>query len=273
VRRGLACPLVLVAGVLYGCQNGPRPAHLAAVPASLDFGTVLIGTTASRAPGPSWKNDGEKSTRVSALELSGTEAASFGSDPRTLMSRVRPNEVTQAVRSVTFSPLKRGIQSADLTPLVSDGTADPVTLRGSGQYVFRDGDFAVLEPPAGIPDDAKPLNCGRVLYGASSTCSFDVRNDGNAAVNVTITLGPAGGAFAVASPASPVAVAAGAQRTITITFAPPNQPPLETLFAAGVVVSAGANASGRALCGVGFRNPVPTELPPAGTTVAALACP
>jgi hypothetical protein len=272
MRQALVC--LALTGVLYGCQNGPRPAHLAAVPASYDFGTVLVGTTASRSPGPSWKNDGEKSTRITALELSGPEAASFGSDPRTTMARVRPNETTAAVRTVTFAPVKRGIQSAQRTPLVTDGTADGVALKGSGQYVFRDGDFAVLEPPAGVPDDDKPLNCGRTQYTTSRTCSFDIRNDATAAVNATITLSPAGGAFAVTSPAtSPVALAAGAQTTITITFTPPNQPPLETLFTAGVVVSAGANSSGRALCGVGFRNPAATDAPPPGTTVAAVACP
>jgi len=272
MQRELAC--LVLATILYGCQNGPRPAHLAASPASYDFGTVLVGTTASRSPGPSWKNDGEKSSRISALELSGSEAASFGSDPRTTMGRVRPGETTQAVGSVTFAPLKRGVQSAQLTPLVNDGSADGVALRGAGQYVFRDGDFAVIEPPAGIPDDDKPLNCGRVQYTVSRICSFDIRNDGNAAVNATITLSPSGGAFAVTNPAtSPIAVAAGAQRVITITFTPPNQPPIETLFTAGVVVSAGVNSSGRALCGVGFRNPAATDAPPPGTTVAAVACP
>jgi hypothetical protein len=149
MRRVLTC--LALTSVLYGCQNGPRPAHLAAVPASYDFGTVLVGTTASRAPGPSWKNDGEKGTRITALELSGAEAASFGSDPRTTMARVRPNETTAAVRVVTFAPVKRGIQSAQLTPLVTDGTADGVALKGSGQYVFRDGDFAGSSRPQPPP--------------------------------------------------------------------------------------------------------------------------
>jgi hypothetical protein len=108
----------------------------------------------------------------------------------------------------------------------------------------------------------------------SKTCSFDIRNDGTAPVNATITLRAPAGAFGVTTPAtSPIAIAAGATTTITITFTPPNQPPLETLFTAGVVVSAGANSSGRALCGVGFRNPAATDAPPPGTTVAAVACP
>lgn len=134
MRRGLA--YLTLATVLSGCQNGPKLAHLAATLAAYDFGTVLVGATASKSPGPSWKNDGEKSTRMSALELSGPEAASFGSDPRTTMGRVCPGETTQALRSVTFAPVKRGIQSAQLTPLVNDGTADGVDLKGAGQH-FR----------------------------------------------------------------------------------------------------------------------------------------
>jgi hypothetical protein len=269
--RWLACPVLAL--VLYGCQNVPKPAHLAAPPAT-DFGKVLIGTTASKSPGPSWTNDGEKSTRISALELKGAEAASFGSAPRTMMGRVRPNETTQPVRSVTFSPVKRGIHSATLTPLVNEGTADGVALSGAGEYVFRDGDFAVLEGPTTVPDDTKPLNCGRILYTTSKTCSFDIRNDSTAAVSATIVLSPAGGAFAVTNPAtSPVAIAKGATQTITITFTPPTQPPLETLFTGGVVVSAGPNSSGRALCGIGFRNPAAADAPLPGTTLAPLDCP
>lgn len=270
MRRWLAAPMMLM--VIYGCQKAPKPAHLAATPASQDFGTVLIGTTASK-PGGSWKNDGEKSTRISALELGGADAASFGSDPRTLMARVRPNETTPALRSVTFSPVKRGVHSATLTPLVNEGTADGMALTGAGQYVFRDGDFAVLEGTTGVPDDEKPLNCGRIPYTNSNPCSFDIRNDSSAAVTATITVSPAGGAFAVTTPASPVTIAKGATQKITITFTPPTQPPLETLFQGGVVVSAGGNSSGRALCGIGFRNPAASDAPPAGTTIAPLACP
>lgn len=85
VRIGV---LAVVVVALSGCQSPPpRPAHLAAMPASHDFGKVLVGTSATRTPGAGWKNDGERSTKITALELAGADAASFGSDPRTATSR------------------------------------------------------------------------------------------------------------------------------------------------------------------------------------------
>jgi hypothetical protein len=132
-----------------------------------------------------------------------------------------------------------------------------------------------------IPDPDKPLNCGRTPYATSKTCTFDVRNDGAAAVTAVIALmtpqGPS--AFTITSPVGtpvggPISIGKGATQTVTITFTPPNEPPLETMFTGGVLITAGTGtASGRALCGIGFRNPAASDAPPAGTTLAPLACP
>lgn len=270
---GLAVLLVTV----YGCA--PMPASLV-TRGSTDFGQVPVGTTASRASGATWRNTGEKSGRITGLELAGSEAPAFTSDPRTMMGRVRPGEQTQPVTAVTFAPFKRGAHLATLTPRLAeqDATANGVMLRGQGEYVYSENTLTVLEPSGALPDPDKPLDCGRTQYGTSVTCTFTVRNDAQTPANVFVIvltpLTPA--AFGVTGPlptppAPTVPIAPGASQTITLRFAPPNQVPVETLFTGGILVTTGSgNSSARALCGVGFRT---LETPPAPGTIASLACP
>ncbi len=273
--RSLA--LAALAMTAYGCV---QPANLVTRGAH-DFGRVPVGTTASVNSGATWTNTGEKSGRISSLEMSGSEAAAYTSTPRTMMGRVRPGERTQPIASFTFTPLKQGAHLATLTPLLveTDATANGISLRGEGVYVYSENTLTVLQAGGALPDPTKPLNCGRTTYGTSVQCTFVVRNDATTPANVVIVMAAAAtpAAFSVASPLPPappaphVPIGPGATQTITITFSPPSQPPLETLFTGGVIVTTGAgNTSTRALCGVGFRTP---ETPPAPGPVALLACP
>lgn len=244
------------------------------------FGEVLVGSNKRIAQPANWQNTGQRAARITGLTIGGSEAASFAAEPVLMRARVAPAEQSPALQAVTFTPARIGGHNATVGPTTADSEdqVTPIGLSGEGKYIIQHQSLTVIEPggPAPVlPDPDKPLDCGRIAYTTSSTCTFTVRNDSAnpLAVLVAIQPGSAGNAFRVTAPTSPpnppVVIAPNATLTVTVTFSPPSMTPGEWMFMGGITVLSGPVQAGRTVCGVGFRQP---ETPPPPPVPAPLTC-
>jgi hypothetical protein len=180
--------------------SGPPPGTLSANPASLAFGNVQVGNTASL-----WEvltNTGGSSVTISQANVSGT---GFSISGLTLPMTLTP---TQSVTIMaTFTPAAAGAASSTLA-VVSDASNSPLNVALSGTGTS----------PGVLSASPATLSFGNVTVGSSVSLTGSL-----AATGTSVTVSSAGvgnGQFVVSGLALPITIPAGQSAPFTVTFTP-----------------------------------------------------
>lgn len=179
------------------------PAQIAVSPATVAFGSISAGATATQYVTVS--NSGGSTLTISQLAVSGNSFAETGP--------VTPFTVAAGqsqILAINFAPPSAGTYSGSLGISSDAGnTVGPVALSGSATA------------PVTLTLSASPtsLSFGSVVVGNNATQNLLLSNTGNSAV--TVSSGTASGAgFSIIAPAFPVVIAAGQSQQVSIRFAP-----------------------------------------------------
>jgi sugar lactone lactonase YvrE len=171
-------------------------------PATLDFGSVVNGTT-SKAMTATLKSTGTAALAISSIQVTGTNAAVFAST-NTCGSSLAIGATCTI--SVTFGPTATGSDTAQIT--VADnaaGSPQTVALSGTATAPVVAADFTIAATPA----------TQSVTAGASANYAINLGSSGSTfadAVQLTVSGLPAG-AVATFTPASLTPGALGAAST------------------------------------------------------------
>jgi cytochrome c5 len=237
-------------------KNGNSPP--AAAPAislsssSIAFGSMQVGMTVA-AKTVTLTNSGTAALTISSITLGGTNAGDFMKSGTCVAGSVAAG--ASCTLGATFTPAAAGTRAASFS-IVSNAPNSPHTVNLSGTGT-------AAPPPATPVASITPpsLSFGSVLVGSSSAAqTVTVANTGTAPLNVGAVA--ATGAFTATGCAN-MAVAAGANCKITVTFKP------TAAGAATGSLSIAHNATGSpgtvALSGTG------TTAPPTGTPAVSFS--
>ncbi|MDE3104074.1 MAG: choice-of-anchor D domain-containing protein [Acidobacteriota bacterium] len=181
---------------LIGSAN---PSSLALAPASLNFGTVLLGSTASQTLQVT--NTGATPVNFSSITATGDYAATSSCLGTALAAS------TSCSVTVTFTPTQTGTRTGSVA-IVSDATTLPLTAQLTGVGAAS---HLQLAPSA--------LDFGSILVGSSAKLTLTLTNTGNGPVTGLSPVLPAGD-FAITSPCASTSLGAGASCTLTLSFTP-----------------------------------------------------
>jgi len=180
--------------------SGPPPGTLSASPASLAFGNVQVGNTASL-----WEaltNTGGSSVTISEANVSG---AGFSISGLTLPMTLTP---TQSVTFMaTFTPAAAGAASSTLA-VVSNASNSPLNVALSGTGTS----------PGVLSVSPATLSFGNVTVGSSVSLGGSL-----AATGTSVTVSSAGadnGQFVFSGLTLPITIPAGQSAPFTVTFTP-----------------------------------------------------
>ncbi len=202
---------LFLAGVgLSGCggyttantQSTSGSKTLSASPASLSFGNVSVGATATQSV--TLKNGGTAAVTVSQTSVSGSAFSITKGIP--LSSIAAGQSVTLQIR---FAPSSSGGSSGTLT-VTSDANNSPtaVTLAGTG-----------VAPFAQLTVMPNNVNFGNVVVGVSSSLGVMLKNSGNS--NVTVSgVTTSGGDYSATGVSSNTTIAPGQFATLNVVFTP-----------------------------------------------------
>ncbi len=184
------------------------PPALVSDPPLLDFGRVLVGTTATQAV--TLTNSSDRPIEVIRGTLTPDTSLEYGLE----LERIRLDPGATATLVVTYSPTDLGLDEGALAILDSGPRATDLTIRLRGQGVDSD---IVVEPSA--------LGFSGVAAGQSQTLPFFVRNIGDQRHTIQslafASTGTAQAGDLSFSPATPpIEVAAGGSVQIDVTWAP-----------------------------------------------------
>lgn len=192
-----AVPPVALSGT--GVAATPQ---ISVTPTSIAFGDVTTGSNSS-AP-LTLRNTGTADLSITAVTATG---AGYSVNGFILPLTLAPNAT--AVGNVVFAPTVAGAVSGTVAVTSNSATpASPVSLTGTG--------VAPLTYLLGASPTS--LSFGNVLVGASASLNVTLRNNGTGSVSVTAA-NVTGTGYSV-SGTFPVTIAAGATRTVSVTFAP-----------------------------------------------------
>ena len=223
IDPGGSCGLVHVTG------TGEALPACSVEPPSLDFGTVVLGSSASQSFVITNAGGGRLTGSVPAacgdfLVSSGEGAFDLGAGE------------TRTVH-VTFVPESPGAQSCDLA--LGTGGCAAVSLEGTG------------EPQAVCDLDTQALDFGTVTVGEFATRSFRVLNSGGSVL--TGTVGASCPEFAIESGGGAYALAAGESIEVVVRFTPASPGEKSCEIDAGVscgIVAANGTGDPPAACEV-----------------------
>lgn len=195
--------LALVSGVSVSLA---QPAPDIDAPTSVDFGSVIVGTTADSIV--TLSNTGTDTLSVSGVSAS--DAAYSIISPVGAFD-IAAGGATQDV-IVRFSPTTETTTTADLNVASNDPDENPlvIALTGTGAPVPLD------EPDISL--DTASIDFGTVVVDGSAQGSVTISNIGTQLLSVSGLT--AGGVFSVVSPAAPFDVASGASQVVTVSFDP-----------------------------------------------------
>ncbi|MCA9553820.1 MAG: choice-of-anchor D domain-containing protein [Myxococcales bacterium] len=187
--------------------RGVNPA-LVADPPMVDFGRVLVGTTATQAV--SLTNSSDRAVEVIRASL--TQATSL--EYSVTLDRIRLDPGASIDLVVTYSPNDVGMDEGAVTVLDSGPRAMDLTIRLRGQGVESD---IVVEPNA--------LAFSGIYPGQTQTLPFFVRNIGVDPHQITKMVfassnGAVAGDLSFAPNATPIDVPAGDAVQVDVTFTP-----------------------------------------------------
>jgi hypothetical protein len=177
------------------------PSALAVSPASLNFDTVLVGTSSTLAV--QLNNTGSTPISLSAVTAAGDYTTAAGSCPA-------PGSALAAGTScglqVTFAPTQSGTRTGSLA-IANSATALPLTLPLTGTGIQSQ----LLIAPAS-------LSFGSIAVGASTSLSLTLVNTGTAPIT-GIALAVTGD-YAVSVPCALTKLVSGGSCSVTLTFTP-----------------------------------------------------
>jgi hypothetical protein len=238
---------------------GVLPSHLTASPASLDFGTLNVGTQAEQQV--TLANVGSQSLRVTDIKLS-ADGSGF-SIPENNCAQKEISEGEPCVTTVVFQPATGGSQTARL--VVADNSGDPpheIQLTGNGTVTVAAKPVAEVQP--------SPMDFGVKPLGTSAVRSVRITNNGTGSlrINATAITGEGSGEFSKDSGCVQQSLPPGQWCVVEVTFTPRAEGPHNAELAISDDASNGAQRV--ALTGSGYLPPrsVPTTNPTtSGTTV------
>jgi hypothetical protein len=206
---------VLAAGIFLRGSGRVEPA-----PPFLDFGKVLVGTTARRTA--AWTNRSDRTVRFGSFAADGPP---FGADAAGFAPVELPPGATVQDLVFTFTPEGPGTSAGRGRP-VRRGWAGPrvekIDLLGEGAFVVSAGRFAVRAAAA----DAA-LDFGDVAAGGTATRELVITNGGPADRPAQASLAEPGGIFALRGLPDPLVLPRGGSVRVTIAFTPAGRAPYE----------------------------------------------
>jgi hypothetical protein len=179
--------------------TGTTPGQLAASPASLIFGSVPAGTSASLSE--TLTNSGGSSLTISQINASGTEFSFSGITPP--LSLAAGQSVTF---SVAFAPTSGGSATGSLGITNSANSGLSVSLSGTGTL------------PGQLTVTPSSINFGSIVAGTTQSQTGTL-SAGSTAVTVS-SVGVSGSQFSVGGMLLPLTIAAGTSVSYQLTFAP-----------------------------------------------------
>ena len=179
------------------------------VPTALDFGTVLIGSSAVRTT--EVQNLGTADLTVSAIDLCAGTSMEFSWMPGVPIPLAPGASQTL---TVTYAPVDIGLDTGclALTSNDPDEAVVELALSGTGAPV----------PVADINLNPASLDFGVVFIGDSATLTSQIENVGDADLTVN-SIVPAMGTspdFSFMAPATPFVIPPGGSETVTVTYMP-----------------------------------------------------
>ena len=184
--------------------------EIAVSPSGHDYGDVQLGSSASQSFTVS--NEGTEMLDVTALDLTGSDAADFSVTTGAPGSIPPGGSLTV---EVTFAPQSLGAKTAALEIASNDPDENPLTVNLSGN--------AVPVPVQDITVEPASYNFGDVTLGATASFTFTVRNDGTADLLLSTVelLDPAAAGFAMFLPDTlPQLLAPGGVFTVDVDLTP-----------------------------------------------------
>jgi len=209
--RFLALPIALAATLAAsGCvgvagkssTNSQTSPAISVAPASINFGTVTVGTTSSQSVTVS--NTGNASLSVSQAQVTGTGFGVTGATfPMTIAAGGRANF------SISFKPSAASNYSGSIT-VTSNAASSPSTIMVGGSGTTQTLQLVV---------NPTTLAFGNVNVGASSTLDVTLENTGNG--NFTVSQGQLSGAgFSASGVGSNLSLSPGQSATLAVMFSP-----------------------------------------------------
>lgn len=215
--------------------SGVTPGALGASAATLSFGSVNDGTTASRSE--TLTNTGGSSITISAVSASGTGFSVSGlSLPATLAAG------KSSSLNVTFAPTTSGAASGNLI-VTSSATNPTVSVHLSGTGTAASGTLTV---------SPGSLSLGTVLVGSSKSASGNLTASG-ASVTVSAITSDDSAVFSVSGISLPATIPAGSSVPFTVTFRPASTGAASATLT--VTSNSTASAITEALVGTGSAPP------------------
>ncbi|HJT71395.1 MAG TPA: choice-of-anchor D domain-containing protein [Terriglobales bacterium] len=183
--------------------TGVQP-QLSAVPSSLSFGSVNIGSQALQTV--SLTNPGTADLTITQATLS-PSSSSFSTSGLNIPLTISPG--ASSTFTVTFAPASAGSESGSLS-LASNAPNSPLTISLTGTGVS-----STLQ----LDSSPSSLNFGNVQVGSNSTQNVSVTNSGNSSVTVS-QVAITGSGFNFSGISSGQILAAGQSLLVSVTFTP-----------------------------------------------------
>jgi len=181
-------------------------------PASLTFGTILVGQT-SAAQTLTLSNTGSANLTVGTLALSGANAADFALGADTCSSQTLAPAANCMV-AVTLTPAATGARAGQLDiPSNAASSPDAVPLSGTG-----------VQPMLSL--DSAALNFGTLPAGGSGSATVTVTNNGSGDLTIS----------GISAPATPFAITGGTCTSVPVTLLPAASCTITVGFAPGGAV-------------------------------------
>jgi len=201
--------------------TGVAAGQLTASPASLDFGSVLLGSSNTLAG--SLINSGGSSLTISQASIAG---AGFSMTGLSLPLTLAPGQ--SASFTTTFAPQAGGSVSGSLT-LVSSGANSTLNLPLT----------AIGLVPGALVANPATATFGTVLVGNSKSLTETLTNSGGASVTIS-QVTASGTGFTISGLTLPVTLSAGQSTTFTVQFSPQSAANVTGSF---TIVSTASNAN------------------------------
>ncbi len=181
--------------------TGVTPGTLAANPASLSFGSVQVGSSASLSE--TLTNTGGSTVTISQANVTG---AGFSVTGLALPATVAPSQ--SVTFSVKFAPVTAGAVSGNLA-IVSDASNSPLNIALSATGVAQ----------GQITPNPASLSFGNVVVGSSKTLTETLTNSGGSSLTISAATA-SGSGFSLSGLVLPLTLNAGQSTSFTVQFAP-----------------------------------------------------